>query len=262
MAEARPCHPPAACPQRGPCTVSFGRIPVMMQKCDPPLTPRARPPAGRSESPRTGVALGGDRALPWSALGARPWPSEAWLWRAGGVRPGLPPGPQGLCPIDAKTDFLPEKRKGEYCLTLDANTRTLVALSVGVRGRYPAPAMLAPPVASQGPPGLGACTGHPPSSASPQPAPGTCDRSSGRRHDHQCQKPQTRGRRRAFTSREPADGKQPGGRGRPGAGATAAASCEAGRGSPAFWVLVRIGLLSHGSRRTWDAASGKCRFSP
>lgn len=90
------------------------------------------------------MALGGDRALPWSALGARPWPSEAWLWRAGGVRPGLPPGPQGLCPIDAKTDFLPEKRKGEYCLTLDANTRTLVALSVGVRGRYPAPAMLAP----------------------------------------------------------------------------------------------------------------------
>lgn len=109
-----------------------------------PPTPRARPPAGRSESPRTGLALGGDRALLWSALGARPWPSEAWLWRAGGVRPGLPPGPQGLCPIDAKTDFLPEKRKGEYCLTLDANTRTLVALSVGVRGRYPAPAMLAP----------------------------------------------------------------------------------------------------------------------
>lgn len=84
------------------------------------------------------MALGGDRALPWSALGARPWPSEAWLWRVGGVRPGLPPGPQGLCPIDAKTDFLPEKRKGEYCLTLDANTRTLVALSIGVRGRYPA----------------------------------------------------------------------------------------------------------------------------
>lgn len=109
-----------------------------------------------------------------------PWgpgcgPSEAWLRRASRVRPGLLPGHQGLCPIDAKTDFFPEKRKGEYCLTLETNTRISVALSVGVSGRYLALAMLVPLVASQGPPELRACTGHPPSSPSLQPAPGTWD---------------------------------------------------------------------------------------
>lgn len=44
-----------------------------------------------------------------------------------------------------------------------------------MRGRCPALVMLAPLVASQGPPELRACTGHPPSSPSLQPAPGTCD---------------------------------------------------------------------------------------
>lgn len=88
MAEARPCHPPAACPQRGPCTVSFGRIPVMMQKCDPP------PPPARG--PRQGdLSL---RALVWRSVETGPCRGLPWGPGRGPRKRGFG-GPVGFVPV-------------------------------------------------------------------------------------------------------------------------------------------------------------------